>query len=220
MIYQDELLNLDYSLEGQRQLMSTLNDECESVEVALEGVHNPDELKDALGSGSFGKFLPWPLNDPREARPRIMALPQFLCLSGENFVTSAYCFILGRGPEDEERESALDVLLKEKLSRELFLAQLCQSPQAVTQSNNIIGLQSALRNDKLERFPLVGSVVRAFDALRVLPRFTQIMTVRNREVAESVERQRELERRLILHYNKSILNFKSEVMRGLKDDFE
>lgn len=210
------LTRLDYEIARLNAGHQSLSAALSSAETQLvEFVQSRAEFEETLHNTSEAWLLPVATGDSTE-RSLIASLPVLLGLHGEAFIRGAYLTVLGRSPDAGEVEEALSGLVNGSSSKILALGALCRRQDASVGLQDIPGLASAYRRERLYRIPVIGPCLRLPSVFGALLRLDQILDYNLAAIDDSQRRLSGLEARMAQHYNESVGRWKDEFVIALK----
>lgn len=145
------------------------------------------------------------------------SLNEFTSLPGVSFVRLAYLTALKREATDTELRVALSQLHSGEKSKVMLLGDLYESSQAKGSSEDVAGLCAAYRAEKLSTRPLIGQLFQLPAALRKLSRLSSIIEYQSGEIASCNREILKMERRIMTHYNNTLIRLKCELVDALKE---
>jgi len=144
-------------------------------------------------------------------------LSEFTSLHGEDFVRSMFLAACGREPSDAEIRTAMSHLSSGVKSKIMLLGDLYSSDEAKGCPDDIVGLRTAYRSEKLCSIPLLGAILRIPRAFRTLSHMNSILEYQSGEIAGCVRQVSEMEARIMAHYNNTLIHLKRELFQALTE---
>jgi hypothetical protein len=144
-----------------------------------------------------------------------LSLAKLTSLPGEECLDSIYNLILGRKPSISEKSEAMECLAFGYKSKIMLAGDLYTSKDANGQMNDIPGLSSAYRTEKILSIPWIGPILQLPRAIRTLARLDLIIDHQSRE---NLHQLSAVETRLMLHRNRILARLKVELAEALEDE--
>jgi hypothetical protein len=144
-----------------------------------------------------------------------LSLSKLTSLPSEEYLDSIYDLVLRRKPTISERREAMNVLASGYRSKIILVGDLYASTEAYGSVNDISGLSTAYRTEKILSTPWIGPILQLPRAIRTLSRLDLIV---DHQSAENLHQLSEVETRLMLHRNRILARLKSTLVEALEDE--
>lgn len=143
-----------------------------------------------------------------------LSLAKITSLPSEAYLEFIYDLVLGRKPSIPEKNEAIECLSFGYRSKIMLAGDLYTSKDAIGQVNDIPGLSSAYRTEKILSLPWIGPILQLPRAIRTLSRLDLIIDYQS---TENLHQLSEVETRLARHRNRILARLKSTLVEALED---